>query len=216
MIGSHCSTYYLSYTILVLSNSISIQAIQILDSWAKVSDPKKKSYYLIASAIAFSGCGVWSAHFIGSDESGELYDGILLILAWIQCVFSTIAAATIAAKDPYFTISRTEIVQQIMIRSGSSAAPVQMASLIAKLHFIIIGGVVAGLGVFILMCLALKSQHTQVDLKWNAYRLLLSAFVTCIVSVSSFWVIFRVVSNCDYLIFTLNDICSQLFILMTD
>lgn len=175
--------------------------------------------------MSFGACGVWCMHFAAMlglrlpelDGTTQVYsviryDGWIAVVSFLVCVSFIYAGVVIASHDPYFEITQEQAMSDSMESMRVKKEKPQMLdglkskmfvdwdytsiALLSKLQYVLVGGVVAGVGIVVMISLALYAQMMQgIQLEWYGGFMAVATFMTCTTCSFAFWVIFRMVRN---------------------
>lgn len=160
-----------------------------MEQWRSAQKEAEKKWLLVLASTSFGGCAIWAMHFtsvdalsLGTATGSPLevhFEGYTTILSLALAISAVYGGLRFASRDSF---------HETLTSDGGAT------QLLFRLHRIVAGGVIAGLGVFGMHYCGMWALRTNVQVSAILWLLLLSIGVSCVAVSIAFWFLFRLVS----------------------
>ena len=214
--ASHIETDY-SMALVALSAAISYIGVMCgvftMREYPRATTVKQQLILLAVFSAAVGGQGIWAmhfcalyalrVHFIDDTTMAEIpienaYDGVQVVGSLgfgFVCIFS---GSWIASKDPFFSKDKVSQVQAlnhlVSFKQVVKLTHRKLAfkALFAKLHWIVLGGIVAGTGTSITHFVGVNSRYKDhYEVEWDYIIAGFSVVISIGQFMIGYWLVFR-------------------------
>lgn len=203
----------LSFGVSFLGAYVAISACeQLRGIYLKYNQPKINVIlpWLILIAVSIGGVAIWSMHFIGMAAMSLKHDNGssvairfnigVSIFSIVAAVLSVIAGVWVASKDKVFAKSKAEIleffIESVSLEEMLALSEFQVLLLLAtrQLHYLVLGGAIAGSGVVIMHYIGMAAMELDGHIHWNVGIVAASIVIAVVAASAAFWIFFRLLS----------------------